>query len=56
MENNKEHRKEYQKVCREANKGKIAVYRANYWLNVEVANKDEINQKQRENYAKRQNA
>ena len=56
MENNKEHRKKYKKAYREANKEKIAEYRANYWLNVEVANKDEINQKQRENYAKRQNA
>jgi hypothetical protein len=56
MENNKEHRKEYKKAYREANKEKIAEYRAKYWLNVEVANKDEINHKQRENYAKRQNA
>jgi len=50
-ESHRDERLEYKKEYREANKEKIAEYRANYWLNVQVANKDEINQKQRENYA-----
>ena len=47
--------KEYKKGYREENKEKIAEYRANYWLNVEVQNKDEINRKQKENREKRGN-
>jgi len=55
MEDNKEYRKEYKKAYREENKEKIAEYRANYWLNVEVQNKDDINRKQKENREKRGN-
>ena len=47
--------KEYKKEYREENKEKIAEYRANYWLNVQVQNKDEINRKQKENREKRGN-
>jgi len=46
-ENHHEERLVYKKAYREANKEKIAEYRANYWINVEVQNKDEINRKQR---------
>ena len=54
MVTNKEYRKAYKKAYREANKEKIADYRAEYFKNVECQNKDEVNKKQRENYAKRQ--
>jgi len=48
-------KQEGSKAYRAANKEKIAEYRANYWLNVEVQNKDEINRKQKENREKRGN-
>jgi len=47
--------KEYKKAYREENKEKITECRVNYWLNVEVQNKDEINRKQKENREKRGN-
>jgi len=52
-ENHREERLEYKKEYKEKRKEKIAAYRADYWLNVEVNNKDEINRKQRENREKR---
>jgi len=52
-ENHCEERLEYKKEYREGNKEKMATYRANYWLNVEVDNKDKINRKQKENREKR---
>ena len=52
-EKHHEERLLYKKAYRKANKEKIAEYKANYWLNVEVQNKDEVNRKQKENREKR---
>jgi hypothetical protein len=52
--NNNEARKEYKKKYREEHKAEISAYRKSYYHEVQSTDKDAINKKQRENYAKRQ--
>lgn len=52
--NNNEARKEYKKKYREEHKAEISAKRIEYYKEVQSKDRDAINKKQRENYAKRQ--